>query len=250
MKKSFKILLGVLLVAVVAAASLVVWQRKNIALLRTASQYSQEELQEQIAGNQEKVQETIDSHAELVVRDLTDEEKIALREGSISQDELVGLMTGGEAGSDETQTSNETAKPSDEQSTVESTSLAADPKPEGPTYEQQLSALVAQAYILRENFQNQLTEIENEAKAEYRALPKKERTRAKLIDLAFSYYDRLVAMESECDKAMNELVTEMRTLIKENNGDMSIADTMLQAYEDEKELKKAWYFSQLESRGL
>lgn len=240
MKRPFKILLGVLLVAVVAAMALIVWQRKNIALLRAASQYSQEELREQIAGRQEKVQATIDSHAELTVRDLTDEEKDALREGTISADELVGLLTGGAGGDG----------PAEAGEPVESTQVSNDPKPTDPAYEQKLSEQVAQAYILRETFQNQLTEIENDAKAEYHAIPKEERTRAKLIDLVFSYYDRLVAMEKECDESMNRLVAEMRTLIEENGGDMSIADTMLKAYEEEKELKKAWYFSQLEARGL
>ena len=240
MKRWKKILLIILLALVIAAAALYVWQRKNIALLRTASQYTQEELQEQITGHQQQLQEAIDSHTELTVRDLTDEEKDALREGTISTDELIGLMTG----------PTEPAAPSDEQSAEAGQSGETQPAENEPTYEQQLSALVAQAYILRETFQNRLEEFEAEAKAEYKELPKGERTKTKLVNIAFSYFDRMVALEDECDAAMNELVAEMRTLITENNGDMSIADTMWQTYEKEKELKKAWYLSQLEQRGI
>ena len=250
MKRPFKIILGVLIVAVAASASLVVWQQKNIALLRMASQYSQEDLQAEIVGRQERVQATINEHAELVVRDMTDDEKVALREGTMTQEELIGLMTG-------TVESTTTGEEPQSEATIQETvgsvgsiTTAAPPKPVDPAYEQKLSELVAKAYILRETFQNQLTEIENSAKATYRAMPEEKRTRAALTDLIFSYYDRLVAMESECDAAMNGIVTEMRTLIADNNGDMSIADTMLEVYEEEKELKKAWYLSQLESRGL
>ena len=42
----------------------------------------------------------------------------------------------------------------------------------------------------------------------------------------------------------------MRMLIRENNGDMSLVDTAIMTYANEKSLKKAWYMAELEKKGL
>ena len=41
----------------------------------------------------------------------------------------------------------------------------------------------------------------------------------------------------------------MKTLIKENKGDMTLVDTVIETYANEKRLKKAWYMSKLEEKG-
>ncbi len=245
MKRWVKTLLIVLLVLALLVTGLYIWQRKNIALLRAASRQTQEELDNQIAEHQQQMQEMLDSHTEITVRDLTDEEKDALREGTLSTEDLIGRLT-------ETNTAEPVAEPS-QPPAAESTETTPPPPPPPPaesTYEQQLSALVAQVYILRESFQNQLAQIEAEAKAEYHALPEEQRAKSALADLAWGYYDRMKAMEAECDASMTKIVDEMRTLIAENHGDETLPDSVWASYLKEKELKKTWYLSQLEQRGL
>ena len=64
------------------------------------------------------------------------------------------------------------------------------------------------------------------------------------------YLSKASALEKECDGKMDEIVSAMETLIKENSGDMSLVDTVVYTYANEKSLKKAWYMSKLEEKGL
>ena len=49
---------------------------------------------------------------------------------------------------------------------------------------------------------------------------------------------------------MDAVIAEMERLIKENNGDMSLTDTVFDTYVKEKSIKKAWYLSRLKEKGL
>ena len=48
---------------------------------------------------------------------------------------------------------------------------------------------------------------------------------------------------------MDEIIGAMETLITENSGDMTLVDTVVETYANEKSLKKAWYMAELEKRG-
>ena len=49
---------------------------------------------------------------------------------------------------------------------------------------------------------------------------------------------------------MDAIIAQMETLIQANNGDMSLTDTVFNTYVNEKSLKKAWYMSRLQEKGL
>ena len=65
-----------------------------------------------------------------------------------------------------------------------------------------------------------------------------------------SYLAKATALEKECDGKMDAVIAEMERLIKENNGDMSLTDTVFDTYVKEKSIKKAWYLSRLKEKGL
>ena len=71
-----------------------------------------------------------------------------------------------------------------------------------------------------------------------------------LMNLAGSYLDRANALEAQCDSQMDEIVTAMESLIRANGGDMALVDKVVYTYANEKSLKKAWYMSELEQKGL
>ena len=50
---------------------------------------------------------------------------------------------------------------------------------------------------------------------------------------------------AQCNAKMAELTTQLEKEIKAVGGDTSIIDTINQAYENEKNLKKAYYMSKL-----
>lgn len=240
--------------AVMATLALVLaglaWhQKENLKAVRDALRYSQEELEQQIAENQQVIRDAVDTAPEVTVRDVTDEERQALRDGTITQEELVErlLDTDGQTAPPVTESKPTPILPTETggtQPTVES------PKPMEDTYQKELSAMIAKVYVLREEYTIALDDMYNAAKADYKALPKEKRTKRALMDLAGSYLDRASALEAQCDAQMDETVAAMEALIQTNSGDMTLVDQVVYAYANEKSLKKACYMSELEKKGL
>jgi hypothetical protein len=52
-----------------------------------------------------------------------------------------------------------------------------------------------------------------------------------------------VSMESECDKKVDTLLTDMRNELAAIGADTSIVDTIEDAYIEEKALRKSYYLS-------
>ena len=179
----------------------------------------------------------MDASDDITVRAPTDEEKQALRDGTLTRDELVGCLTGGEENAASGTKPEEAEKPSEQPDAQQE-------------YQKALSALVAKVYVLREEYTNALEDMEEAAKADYYALPSGQRSASKLAPLVSSYLAKATALEKECDGKMDVIIAEMEQLIKENNGDMSLTDTVFDTYVKEKSLKKAWYLSRLQEKGL
>lgn len=283
-KKVLGLALGLLAAVVLVAAVAVYRNRQTIRLIYETAQTSQEEIEQKIEDNKNRIEEAIQGNGDLTVRDLTDEEKEQLRNGELSVDELIEKMTGTQPQAEretgesaQTAADPETAVPGGQQSSASplgekaeavkpEVTKPAETKPsenkagqEGAAeetdsadeaYQKELSGMVAKAMILRETFQNELDQMVSSAKAEYNALPAEQRTKANLASIGKRYYSSALALEAKCDGEMNTLTSDMRALIEANNGDVSLADTMLQTYQNEKELKKSWYLSKLSEHGV
>lgn len=118
------------------------------------------------------------------------------------------------------------------------------------SYQKELSALIAKVYVLREEYTLALDTMYADAKAEYLALPAEKRTTTQLAKMAKGYLSRANALEKECDGKMDEVIRAMETLIRDNNGDLTLVDTVVYTYANEKSLKKSWYMTKLEQKGL
>ena len=226
------------LALVVLALGTLAWRfREELRAFQIARQYSTGELQEQLDGTDQTIRDAVDASSDIAVRAPTDEEKQALRDGTMTQDELVGRLTGGEEKVASDAKPEETEKPAEEPDAQQE-------------YQKALSALIAKVYVLREEYTNALEDMETAARADYYALPDGQRSAAKLAPLVSSYLAKATALEKECDGKMDAVIAEMEQLIKENNGDMSLTDTVFDTYVKEKSLKKAWYLSRLQEKGL
>lgn len=243
MKRKTKITCGVLAGVLLAVGAVGYAQRGNVDAVLKAAQYSADEIEEKRKENQQKVQEKVDSMPTITVRDLTEEERQALRDGSVTQEELTEKLV--EAVSPQP-TPDITADPAPAASAPAETQSAA---VEPTQWEKDLSALVARVYVLREEYTIELDNMLSEAKAEYRAMTAEQRTKTALMKFAKGYVTRALALEKECDAKMDDVVSQMEDIIKENNGDMTLADTVVETYASEKSLKKAWYMAELEKRG-
>lgn len=241
----------VLAVLLAAAATVAVWQENNIiALKEFISAGSQEEIEQKLEQNQQAIADAVEKNPEIVVRDLTEEEKQALRDGTLTQEEIADRLTGTQTEAPKEETpKNEQSK---EETPAEPPKQEEKPaeQPAESDYQKQLSAVVAKVYVLREKFTIELDNMKNEAAAEYKAIPEADRTSGKLTDFAKKYVKRAAELEKQCDREMDAIVVELDTLINANNGDYSIIDTVIETYASEKSLKKAWYMAELKKRGF
>lgn len=271
MRRWKKIVLGVLLLLLLAGAALFWWQKENLKALKDGLQYSSEEIETKLQENQQTIKDAVDSRPEVVVRDVTDEERAALKDGSLSQEELIDRLINTEtetsavpqsppkpeqAQSTETQPQQPAKPPAQEQPTDKPAEVQppVQPPAEQPTaedeYKKKVSAIIAEVYVLREQYTIELDNMFDTAKAEYVAMSKAGTSKDKLISWATGYISKASNLEKSCDKKMDDVVLRLETLIRENNGDLSLVDTVVYTYANEKSLKKAWYMSELEKRGL
>lgn len=259
MKLWKKILCVLVLALVLAAAALAVWQRENLNALAQAQKYTQEELEEKLAENSRVIREAMAAAPEITARDLTDAERQALRDGTLSKEALVEQLLDTDSGAGKTEAPSTTSSadaPSPQEpvqaqapSQAQAQQPQSQPSAAAEDYRKRLSALIAEVYVLREEYTISLENMESAAKADYRAIPADKRTKTALAGLVSTYLSRGSALEKECDRKMDAIVAEMETLIKENRGDMTLVDLVVNTYADEKSLKKAWYMSKLEKRG-
>ena len=241
-RKTGRTVLLIVLAVLVLAVGLLAWRfRKEIQAFTISRQYSTAELEGQLADNDQTIRDAVEASSDVTVRAPTEEEREALRDGSLSQEELIGRLTG-ESAAGSSDSAPETAAPEEQP--------AEQAPAEPPEYQKQLSALIAQVYVLREEYLAALDNMETSAKADYRALSDSQRTAGKLASLVSDYIGRATRLEKECDGKMDAIIAQMETLIQANNGDMSLTDTVFNTYVNEKSLKKAWYMSRLQEKGL
>ena len=253
MKRWMKILCIVLALLAALLAGLYWWQRENLKAVKDAASHSSEELEEKLAENQQQIRDVVDAAPEIVVREVTEEERQALRDGTMTQEELIERLLDPGEQSDSTAAPGmeETPPGEDAKAPAETPTLPAEqPKPAEDPYQKELSAIIAKVYVLREDFTMALDNMYDEAKAEYIALPAEKRTKSNLMVLASKYLSKATALEKECDARMDEIVADMEKLIQENNGDMSLVDTVVYSYANEKSLKKSWFMSKIQEKGL
>ena len=106
-------------------------------------------------------------------------------------------------------------------------------------YDALISEKVAQLYVIKSNFYGQVNTERARYKAMFLQLPKNEQTRARIAEIVKECVPQGVAMEKECDAQVNEVLKELKALLKEAGRDTSLADSIKSAYESEKKSMKA-----------
>ena len=119
-----------------------------------------------------------------------------------------------------------------------------------PTPQNECDAHLAQYLLqmekLQKKFQSQLYSVICDAYDEYMEYPAEKHSLGLKISIVVSKGGKLTSMQSACDKEFNALLSEMRTCLRENGRDQSLADNAQKAYESAKasmvkELKNVVY---------
>ena len=72
------------------------------------------------------------------------------------------------------------------------------------------------------------------AKAEYKALPESQQTQARKISIALARSGRLYAMQASYDKEVENIVSQMRTVLTANGQSTALADQAMASYKAQK----------------
>jgi len=218
MKKKKHIGLWILSAIVVLIAALVIRQRQNLKAVVDGVKYSPEEILQKLEENEAALEETILQDPDISVREPTQEELDQLGDGELTEEELIGRLTEGAS--------------------------------ELLPYQKQLSELLAAVYAMQAEYNNTLESMLERAKQEYSAKTEAEKSKSALVKWAREYISQASELEKACDSRMDEIVSRLSRLIKDNNGDSKLVDQVIEVYSTEKSLKKSWYLSQMQKRGL
>lgn len=256
MKKKLKIFLIVLGILAAIIAGITVWQWQNIKAVIYFLNYSQEDLDEMYESNQKTLDEALEGFSTAKPRDLTEEEKNALKNNIITEEEAIDISLGkttleevkksknlqGENGETETSPEKSTAgetKPGQQGNNPQNQS----DKKIGTEENDNISKLIAKLYVLKSSYIGRLDGLEAEGLAEYSKTPKEQRTSAWRGSMISKYSARISAWEAECDAAVEGIISEIRRELNKNGGDTSIIQTIRSTYQNEKQIKKASYLN-------
>ncbi len=259
-KKGWIIAAVILMVILVIVAILYLWQQENIKAVANARRFTETELRQQLADSRASVQTAVEQNGGITVRDLTTEERQALRNGEISAEQMVERLIHPDEIESEAETlptpPAETVTPLDQHPTDPAETEPPTPgeTTQQPTQqelnEQRISELVARVYIMREQYVAILDGMASQAIGEYASMPESERTKAKLSAWANGYISRASELEKQCDAEMDMIVAEMTKLLTENGSDLELVDLIILSYAEEKSIQKSLYFQELEKRGI
>lgn len=188
---------------------------------------------------------------------ITDAELEQLLSGELTLDSLTRTGTdeasaaseaqGTAAGEQPTRTESEAAASSEpedsasgtEQSAASSSETPAEKKQQEAACEAEVKALIQQTYALKAIAEKGLNSSISAAKAEYKTLPAEQQTKTKKIMICLSKTGELTSLQSYCDKEMGRIVSQLRTVLKENGQSTELADQVMSTYKAEKSQRYA-----------
>lgn len=237
MKKRY-IFLCILVIFVVLATILAWVNFDNIKAIYKAIQYDTHEIENRLVENEKKSSEMLEKYNHSKINPLSDEDSEKLTKGELTEEEAINLVLGKvESSGQETTDKNEVvqSKPSQTTETEQNQTQMSEED------ENRLGELIAKVYVLKAKY-NKLIHQENyEAADDFYTLPKEQQTKDKKYELGAVFMRNVLKLQDQCDAEMEQIFSEMETLLKANNMTLELVDEIKTAYQEEKELKKAYY---------
>jgi uncharacterized membrane protein len=235
-----KVFAVLIIILVIAAVAVYIWQKDNIDAVINASMYTTEELKDRIEDSRKDVQNVLKQYNVTEIRDLTPEEELELCKGNMSADEAVAKIMGQDT-SDASNVSNEedstSAQNGETSSQVSSESVSVDPTTEI------VQKYIAQMYTLKASYMGQLGSLASSAKAQYDVDKKKYGKSTAVQNAIAANLSTAAALESQCDSEVETVLSNFNAELSAIGADTSIVDTVRTQYQNEKTLKKSYYLS-------
>ncbi len=282
MKKGIKVFLVLLCVISIAAASLAVWQWKNIKSIYVGVRESSEEISKRRNDNQKSLAQEINDYLDGEIREMTTEEKKQIEEGSATVDEIYlkiyqeayekakeeknvkstsetskesseekkkpeGNKTSGnkEVVTDEDKDSeNKKSADKGEKNTGAKTYNNKNTQPLA-TKDEIVSKYVAQLYSLQGKYTAMADATVAEGKSYYLSLRRSKTDGASARAEVIRKYTPVVrSVQSQCDAEVASLIANLENELKAIGENTDITGTIRAAYENEKQLKISYYSGQ------
>jgi len=226
MKRCTKISLKIISFLIVVSVIIAIYQWDNIEAIYISKTHSPEEIQVMIDKNAEIGNEIIPG---LAVRELTDDEKEAIKNGELSSNEALEKILEPE---------NINSQPIETGVYDKPTVL----EPERD-YSAELASLIGQVYVLEASFSGALDNLVISAISEYNALPIEKHTSTSKWAIGLKYLGEATSMEASCDQQMATILSQIESVLIASKGNMALLDEIKSAYRNEKILKKNYYLS-------
>ena len=193
------------------------------------------------------------------VIELVAEEKAASEEAAASEVAAESASASSTSADNNSSSAASSSKATSEASSIKQTAAqeptashpaASSSSSSAPTPQNECDAQLAQYLLqmekLQKKFQSQLYSVICDAYDEYMEYPAEKHSLGLKVSIVVSKGGKLTSMQSACDKEFNALLSEMRTCLRENGRDQSLADNAQKAYESAKasmvkELKNVVY---------
>lgn len=193
------------------------------------------------------------------VIELVAEEKAASSEAAASEEAAESASASSTSADNNSSSAASSSKATSEASSIKQTAAqeptashpaASSSSSSAPTPQNECDAQLAQYLLqmekLQKKFQSQLYSVICDAYDEYMEYPAEKHSLGLKVSIVVSKGGKLTSMQSACDKEFNALLSEMRTCLRENGRDQSLADNAQKAYESAKasmvkELKNVVY---------
>lgn len=193
------------------------------------------------------------------VIELVAEEKAASSEAAASEEAAESASASSTSADNNSSSAASSSKATSEASSIKQSAAqeptashpaASSSSSSAPTPQNECDAQLAQYLLqmekLQKKFQSQLYSVICDAYDEYMEYPAEKHSLGLKVSIVVSKGGKLTSMQSACDKEFNALLSEMRTCLRENGRDQSLADNAQKAYESAKasmvkELKNVVY---------
>ena len=267
MRRIGKIILTLLMMFVLAGSWIVAVNWNTFSAFYDSYRYTEEELQQQQEKNKEELQAYLDDNEDIVVRDMTEEEKEAYNSGKIDEQQLQDILTGkttleaefkkngygpdGEKVEKEDGKETEPTKPQSAGNNPGKPPESA-PAPSGgqgekkPTVsasetDQKISEYIAQLYICKNDFMTKLANLEQMIQDEFYALPQSEWNIPNKQRIITSYIGKVGQWEKDCDTKVYAILDQIKDTLIAADRDTEIVNKIEENYLNEKRIKKAEY---------
>ena len=283
------IVLILLAVLVLAGGILAFVFRRYINILTAGVSKSEEQIHSMQIENDKKTQDILNELVAVTMRDLTDEERQMLASGELTPEQALILIKGGNldvvftttfetvttapeeivttevvTASEETVEVTTSAKPAvttaattsatttaatTAKTTTAATTAAPKPLENEADLRARIEEIIAEIYLLRAEYLNEIDKTIAEAKKEYIALPKEKHTlQGKMQFVTNTLVPRGNSLEAECDAKINKLLDELKGILNELGESTSIIDEIKKVYQEQKDLKLTELTNQYSSK--